>query len=115
MALIAVKDASITTWVHEYNDDGDRIIVSGTNFTFTSGFIYVIRPDRFIEIKNDQGRKDIVSYEPVVPQECICVTSDILKYLNVRIIDSRHSQSNVMTVRREAQAYGAFRANQIAA
>jgi hypothetical protein len=91
MALIAVRDASVGSWFHEYHDDGNCIVVRGTNFTFTTGFVYVLEPDSFIEIKDDRGRRDIVSYQPVVPLACVRVTAEILNYMNVRVLD-RDSQ-----------------------
>jgi len=86
-ALIDVRDKSMAARTYGYDDDGDRIIVSGTNFTFTPGFVYVVRLDSFIEITDDQNRRDIVSYEPVVPHDCIYVTPVILRHLDVCVID----------------------------
>lgn len=84
MALIAIKDGS-TAWLHEYSDDGKAIYLSGTNFTFTPGFVYVLPADGFVEIRDEQGRTDIVSFGSVIPAECMCVTPDILHHLNHRI------------------------------
>jgi hypothetical protein len=86
-ALIDIRDKSILGQTYGYEDDGNRMIVGGANFTFTPGFVYVLRPDSFIEITDNQDRRDIVSFEPVLPRDRIYVTPTILKRLNVCIID----------------------------
>jgi hypothetical protein len=87
-ALLSVKDPRIGEWFHRYVDYGDHIVVSGTNFVFTPGFVYALNHESFIEIEDDLGRRETVSYQPVIPNARVRVTPAILGRLSVRIINS---------------------------
>lgn len=85
-ALLDAKDQSLNDWSSGYSDDGSNIEVSGRNFTFTPGYVHVLPRNSFIEIEDERGHTEIVSYEPVVPKDIVRVTPDMLNHLKgVRI------------------------------
>lgn len=79
MALFAQADTSVASWQSGYSAHGPDtpIEVSGENYTFTPGYIYVLPREKFVT-EEDENEREYIATEPVDPVEVLEVTPSIL-------------------------------------
>lgn len=80
-ALFAKKDLAKNGWRSSYSGDENNLQVSGENFTFTSGYIYVLPRDSFAEVTDKTGGHDLVSSTSIKPIDVIKIDPAILGLL----------------------------------
>lgn len=86
MALFDQKDPS-RGWQSSYSAQGDGPMqISGENYTFTPGYIYVLPRDTF-EVEGDEIDSELISRQPVTPIDVIEIDPSILKDLEGITID----------------------------
>lgn len=88
MALFEKKDLSKNGWRSGYSGDENRLLVSGENYTFTTGYVHVLPQESFKMITDEHGSNELVSSETVVPTDVVTINPNILSLLKgVSIIE----------------------------
>ncbi len=79
MALFAQDKPSVDGWQSGYSGHGpsEPLTISGTNYTFSPGFIYVLPPNQF-KIEETENEREYIATEAVQPIDVIPINPSIL-------------------------------------
>jgi hypothetical protein len=83
MALFDKKDPGLRGWTSGYHSSGpdSTMTITGTNCTFTAGYVYVLPPDNFQREGSDDDF-EFISATPVTPIAVIKVDPSMLGVLD---------------------------------
>lgn len=90
MALFDKKDKNLADCRTSYSSHGlnEPMLVSGENFTFSPGYIYVLPPEKFT-IEETESEQEYIATEPVIPTKVLEVNPLILSLFDDIIIESK--------------------------
>jgi hypothetical protein len=89
MALFTQADESLHSWKSGYSGHGPGtpLEVTGENFTFSPGYVYVLSPDHFTT-EEDENEREYISHEAITPIDILKIDPTILKeFSDIVLVD----------------------------